>query len=78
MSLTTEAEARMTEALAAAESAVTTMIWITIVCNSIFFLLNLSSGLFNLRKHLRANAPKASSQGAAPPTLATNDFDTKA
>ncbi|CAE7260916.1 unnamed protein product [Symbiodinium natans] len=77
MSLTTEAEARMTEALAAAESAVTTMIWITIVCNSIFFLLNLSSGLFNLRKHLRANAPKASSQGAAPPTLATNAFDTK-
>ena len=74
---TTEAAARGEKMIADAESAVYTMVYLSIGMNSVFFLLNLGSGLFNLRKHLRAKAQANAASQGAPPTLATNDFAAK-
>ncbi|CAE6972524.1 unnamed protein product [Symbiodinium sp. CCMP2592] len=77
ITLTTEALARMNEGLAVAESAINMMIWLCIGFQGLLFVINLASGLFNLRKHLRAKAAQAEARGA-PPTLATNALDGKA
>ena len=66
----------MNEGLAVAESAINMMIWLTIGLQALLFVLNLASGLFNLRKHLRAKAAQAEARGA-PPTLAANALDGK-
>ena len=76
LTLTTEALARMNEGLAVAESAINMMIWLTIGLQALFFVLNLASGLLNLRKHVRAKAAQAEARGA-PPTLAANALDGK-
>lgn len=77
LTLTTEALARMNEGLAVAESAINMMIWITLVLQALLFVVNLASGLFNLRKHLRAKAAAQAEARGAPPTLATNALDSK-